>query len=565
LARFFYVPSCYSALAFFSPDISQGLADGGIWLEHPLGRPKLSTPARHYLEKELIAMAKLNSPMSWTFCLVPTLFAPLLVALPVIGGFQSCLVVQTKAVHVPSIDSDESVTNTEDGPFFGNGFKTGEINQSSAIVWVRLTRNQLTDFQALPILTEGLPSNARSQMAMPVGVSPGMEGQVRIRFREAEDNSSNPESWTATPWIAVDPQKDFVIQVPLERLRAGLEYRLQLDARADATAAISDSVNGRFRTAPAVNADGSIRFIVSTCQAIRSIDSGAKGHVAYREMLDFKPDFFVHTGDILYYDKVPLCKSVQQARSKWNLMFSYQYNREFHQQVGSYFMKDDHDTLKNDCWPGQTYGNLTFEEGLSLFREQVPMGQKTFRTVRWGQHLQIWMTENRDFRSPNRLADGPQKTILGVQQKRWLKESLASSDATFKFVITPGPIVGPDKRGKADNHSNNAFQNEGQQLREFLASQSNTYVICGDRHWQYCSQDPETGLMEFGCGPINDEHSFGGNPGNDPKYHRYFSGKGGFFGVTVNANRATAQWYAVNSKSNEAAKLRYTETLSRKP
>ena len=71
--------------------------------------------------------------------------------------------------------------------------------------------------------------------------------------------------------------------------------------------------------------------------------------------------------------------------------------------------------------------------------------------------------------------------------------------------------------------------------------------------------------MEFGCGPINDEHSFGGNPGNDPKYHRYFSGKGGFFGVTVNANRATAQWYAVNSKSNEAAKLRYTETLSRKP
>jgi alkaline phosphatase D len=57
-------------------------------------------------------------------------------------------------------------------------------------------------------------------------------------------------------------------------------------------------------------------------------------------------------------------------------MFAYGHNRNFHLNVTSYFMKDDHDTLKNDCWPGQTYGDLKWDEGLAIFREQVPMGEK---------------------------------------------------------------------------------------------------------------------------------------------------------------------------------------------
>ena len=33
----------------------------------------------------------------------------------------------------------------------------------------------------------------------------------------------------------------------------------------------------------------------------------------------------------------------------------------FKREVSSYFIKDDHDTLKNDAWPGQTYGELTWD------------------------------------------------------------------------------------------------------------------------------------------------------------------------------------------------------------
>ncbi|MCH2180484.1 MAG: alkaline phosphatase D family protein [Mariniblastus sp.] len=451
--------------------------------------------------------------------------------------------------------ADSSVVADEDWLFFASGVKVGEVDQDSAIVWVRLTEDREADFDLLPILTEGLKPSESSDVKMPHDVVPGMRGRVRLKYWQAGRNDTK----RTTPWQSTVADSDFVAQFELTGLASGTPYEYQVEGVTDRHST-KGNLQGRFQTAPPANDSRPIRFIVSTCQAVRSIDAGKQGHVTYQRMLDFDPMFFVHTGDIVYYDKVPLAKTKEAARAKWNLMFSYGHNREFHRNVSSYFMKDDHDTLKNDCWPGQRYGDLTFEQGLEIFREQVPMGARTFRTVRWGKDLQVWMTENRDFRSSNRMQDGPQKTILGDEQKAWLKKTLMESDATFKFVISPGPLVGPDKKGKNDNHSNAGFKTEGGELREFLSGLDNCYVICGDRHWQYCSRDPATGLIEMGCGPINDQHGFGGNPGRHPELHRYFSAKGGFLGITIDGSSGRADWFGTDGGVQES-KVLHTERL----
>lgn len=432
-----------------------------------------------------------------------------------------------------------------EGPHFANGAKVGEVNSDSAILWVRLTASPVADFDRLPILTLGLRDGMPDKGPMPEDVVPGMAGQVRVLYGSASGYSKR-----STEWVTVHPENDYIHQFHLNDLRAGHAYTYSVESRNVDGSGMAHSIQGQFKTAPAVDTAAPVRFIVTTCQAIRSIDAGADGHRTYAQMRAFEPDFLVHTGDIVYYDKAPLAKTVPQARAKWNMMFAYRNNRHFHQNVTSYFMKDDHDTLKNDCWPGQTYGDLTFEQGLDIFREQVPMGELTYRTYRWGKDVQIWMTEHRDFRSSNPMPDGPDKTILGATQMAWLKHTLQASDARYKFVITPGPIVGPDKAGKKDNHSNDTFSHEGQALRDFLAALPDTFVICGDRHWQYLSQDPVTGLLEMGCGPINDQHSYGGNPGEVAAYHQYFSGKGGFLGITVENGAAKAQWFWTDSASN---------------
>ena len=444
-------------------------------------------------------------------------------------------------------------------PHLANGVKVGEVDDRSALVWTRLTETDAADFGRLPILTQGLDQRDPDVGEIPPDLLPGAPGEVRLTWWPAAAGDLAKE---LTAWATVSPDRDFTHQFALSNLEPDTLYAYVVEGSAPSRDAMVATASGQFRTAPAAGAAPPIRFIVTTCQAVRSVDSGADGHLAYRQMLSFDPHFFVHTGDILYYDKAPLAKSLPQARAKWNLMFAYRHNRHFHQNVSSYFMKDDHDTLKNDCWPGQTYGELTFAQGLGIFREQVPMGEKTYRTYRWGRDVQIWLTENRDFRSPNNAPDGSDKTILGEVQKKWLKETLRESTATYKFVISPGPIVGPDKGGKNDNHANPAFRHEGQELRDFLATLPGTYVICGDRHWQYLSEDPDTGLMELGCGPINDEHRYGGNPGKDPAFHRFFSGKGGFLGVTVEDGEATARWFGLDVDAAEPP-VRFTQRLER--
>lgn len=446
------------------------------------------------------------------------------------------------------------------GPFLANGLKVGEVDQNSALVWVRLTEEPVARFDPMPILTQGLKEGEPDEGLIPEDLVPGSPGRARVSYWLA---SEGPAAALQTDWELVSPERDYIHQFRLKGLKAGERYQYKVEARPLDTEGVSASMTGQFTTPPAVHQRATVRFIVTTCQAVRSIDSGREGHYTYQQMLAYNPDFLVHTGDIVYYDKAPLAKNLAQARSKWNIMFSYGHNQYFHRHVTSYFMKDDHDTLVNDCWPGQSYGDLSFAQGLEIFREQVPMGERTYRTYRWGKHVQIWMTENRDFRSPNTMPDGPEKTILGAEQKAWLMRTVQESDATYKFIISPGPMVGPDKRGKKDNHANEAFAHEGQELRDFIAAQPNTYVICGDRHWQYCSQDPQTGVWEFGCGPINDQHTFGGNPGYHPGMHRFFSGKGGFMGVTVENGRARVEWFGADEDFPEAPipVLRHREVL----
>ena len=58
-------------------------------------------------------------------------------------------------------------------------------------------------------------------------------------------------------------------------------------------------------------------------------------------------------------------------------------------------------------------------------------------------------------------------------------------------------------------------------------------VICGDRHWQYVSVDPKTGVREYSCGPASDAHAGGFRKEDRSDTHKYLKIKGGFLEVAV--------------------------------
>jgi alkaline phosphatase D len=429
----------------------------------------------------------------------------------------------------------------------GMGIKIGEVTQNSAIVWARVTRDEKRndDGKSGPGIVGRVrgPRNEQPVMSQEevdelVGSMPGAAGRVRVIV-------TLPSSKVVKQfdWEEVRAENDYIRQVRITDLKPNTGYQLQVQVAPPGSDFPSDLLNSSFTTAPDKGTWKDISFAVITGQMYNDLDDPQGFHI-YPAMQKVGVDFLVPTGDTVYYDSEnPRARNVAMARYHWHRVYSLPRLVEFHNKVPAYWEKDDHDTLSNDSWPTLDPGfmkPLTWEEGLGVFREQVPMGEKTYRTVRYGEGLQVWMVEGRDFRSPNNAPDGPGKSIWGKEQREWLMNTILDSDATFKVLVSPTPIVGPDRPNKKDNHSNSNFTWEGDLFRNWTKEHNlkNFFVCCGDRHWQYHSVHPETGLQEFSCGPVSDKHA-GGTPGHDMKIQPFHRVKGGF--LTVNVFRENDQ------------------------
>ena len=438
-----------------------------------------------------------------------------------------------------------------------NGIKIGEMDTRSAIVWMRLTQQAERNIDGIAF--ENLkPENqpAYPDLSIMAGSVTGQAGEVMVKYWP----EGRPDEASVTDWVGVDAATDFIHQFHLTELQPGTAYQVVARGRTD-----DDRIRlrGSFRTAPEASQAADVSFVVTTCGDYPRRDDADNGHVIYKTMLGLDPDFLVHTGDAEYYDYGgPQAVTPALARFKWNRLYSMPYLRTFHNQVGCYFIKDDHDTMKDDCWPGDTFGEITWEQGVAIHKEQVPMGKTPYRTVRWGKHLQIWLVEGREFRTPNTMKDGPEKTIWGKKQKQWFFDTVTASDATHKILLSATPVVGPDRISKKDNHANASFATEGNEIRDFIRKQGNMYIVCGDRHWQYASVDPRTGVREFSCGPATDKHAGGYKQEDaDPERHKFLLVKGGFLQVSVDAEAGglVFQHHAVDGT------VRHRETFAAPP
>jgi alkaline phosphatase D len=461
---------------------------------------------------------------------------------------------------------EESITETADntaimsvpvatGPYQSTGMKIGEVTETEVIIWSRLTRAPQRIGTEAPWpeflyrapgedeLQEDIAGRFHPHDWTPVviypegssidfieGAVPGASGEIRVVYREPGE-----DSWDSTDWREVDEDKDFTRQFTLTQLTPGTEYEIKIEARQTGSETISSTLEGSFHTAPPADVPTRVVFASTTGQDYEDQDAPGGGFRMYPAIVDLEADFFVHTGDIIYYDA--WAKNIDLARWGWARMYSLPTNIMFQKRVTSYFMKDDHDVWQDDTWPSQEslyMGDFTFQDGVRVFKEQVPMKDLTYRTFRWGKDLQIWLVEGRDYRNANLDPDGPEKTIWGAEQIAWFKETVAASDASFRILISPTPFIGPDIDGKSDSHANEPWATEGNDLREFMVQQGNMIIICGDRHWQYVSVDDKTGLREYATGAASDTHAGAWASNDDVRpEHRYLNIIGGFLTVTA--------------------------------
>ncbi len=428
-------------------------------------------------------------------------------------------------------------------PQQATGMRIVEVDRDRAAIWIRATRWSLPNLADMAELQFEKPAAKGTHNQGPklpsTGVDglrygvPGVKAEVRASYRPAGKGA-----WVNTDWVQVNAESDYSAIVKLVDLKSDTEYEVRTAARAVGHETVS-TLNGKFRTLPSADSETNFRLAVGTCQDFPDRD-GPHGFDVYRAMLERRTNAFVMAGDVVYYDK--LARSVPIAHYHWQQTYGLPTLLNFHRQVPTYFLKDDHDTYVNDSWPGSRFKwteDFTFEAGQRIFVQQTGLPSPAYRTFQIGKDLQIWMMEGRDYRSPNNAADGPQKSIWGAEQKAWLTRSLAESSAKFKVLISPTPIVGPDRENKHDNHSNDVFATEGNEIRKLLASHANLVSVCGDRHWQYHSVDPATGLHEFSVGPVSDRHAGGWDPkDNRADMHRFLRVAGGYLEIELSGAAA---------------------------
>ena len=372
---------------------------------------------------------------------------------------------------------------------------------------------------------------------------PGIQGQGY--FQLSTDSTFRESLRTET--IEANSHNDFIIRKKVSGLQPDQKYFYRSIGNINGSDNQISSSTGSFITFPAPSDHREVSFAMSTgfnYEKFYGIDKPATkvasqtdqllGFEAFETIKQLKPDFFVANGDVVYYDKPGnedseyYAKTKTQMQAKWHRYFAMPRNREMMLEVPVFYLKDDHDYRFNDCDTTDQKKELpTHHEGIGVFREETPVvdledpDARTYRTRRAGKLLQVWFVEGRDYRSPNLMEDSPDKTLWGAEQFAWLKQSLLESDATFKILISPTPMIGPDDAYKKDNHANfGGFQHERQLFFDWLKKNDflskNFYLMCGDRHWQYHSIHPD-GFEEFSSGAFVDQNSRPGRMPGDPE------------------------------------------------
>ena len=257
---------------------------------------------------------------------------------------------------------------------------------------------------------------------------------------------------------------DWTVKLALEGLRPGQRqgYRVRWQDR---------SVDGELVTPPESDQPAPLTLAWSG-------DLGSAGHCrapageyrVFRALAARRPDLFVFVGDTIYADH--RCR-IQDSFPGGDFVAvdlagfhrKHRYNREdpaavaFYRTAAVEAIWDDHDVRNDFAGPAEPLMPV----GRRAFLDYWPIAEapgepgRLYRRLRWGRLAELWVLDTRQYRSPNAMADGPGKTMLGQAQRDWLLDGLRVSDATWKLVVTSVSLSVATGRDARDGWANGSF------------------------------------------------------------------------------------------------------------
>lgn len=217
-----------------------------------------------------------------------------------------------------------------------------------------------------------------------------------------------------------------------------------------------------------------------------------------------KPDLMLWLGDNTYLREA-------DYGSRTGIINRYTHTRSLKElqpllaSTHHYAIWDDHDYGPNDGDRGYTLKTYT-KQAFSMFwgNPQPFDPEGNYTTFQWGD-VQVFLLDNRTFRSPNKSKTG-KRTILGEKQLQWLMDNLISSTATFKLIAIGGQFINPN--AVYENYSTYAEERAEIIKRIGIEGIKGIVFLSGDRHYsELCRLDPFAHkltyqIYELTCSPL---------------------------------------------------------------
>jgi alkaline phosphatase D len=297
---------------------------------------------------------------------------------------------------------------------------------------------------------------------------------------EYATNESFRDALRVSGPAAIEPS-DLTARVELTNLPAGEQifYRVTFQDLADLKTT-SVPVAGRFRTAPVARREVRFAWGGDTAGQGWGINREWGGMKIYDALRRADPDFFIHSGDMIYADG-PIQSEVKLADGRiWKNLVTpekskvaetidefrgnYRYNlmdeplRRFNAAVPQLVQWDDHE-VRNNWFPDQRLEDprytvkscaLLAARARRAFIDYTPVRldpldpERIYRAFKYGPSLEVLLLDERSYRGPNttnrQQAMSDETKMFGSAQLNWIKSRLAASRATWKVIASDLPV-----------------------------------------------------------------------------------------------------------------------------
>jgi alkaline phosphatase D len=316
---------------------------------------------------------------------------------------------------------------------------------------------------------------------------------VRVAVRIAREADLAEAREIAGPEIG--PENGFTAQVVIAELQPATTYYYTVLFDGQPVVARPWP---RFVTAPVDGARGKVRFAFGSCVGKEGwLDAATWADMEARTPLDW----ILLLGDNHYANS----GDPQKQRAAF---VAHRRNPGFialTRRTPIYGIWDDHDFGPNDS-DGTLAGKETVLRTFKEFFANPSYGEADnpgvyFKLTRGD--VDIFMLDDRYYRSPNKTPDNGSKTMLGARQLEWLKREILASRAAIKFLAAGG-----EWQAKSQQDSWASFLRERNDIFDFLAANDirNVVLLSGDRHFT-ALYHVEGRFIEVTSGPLGSPNS----------------------------------------------------------